>query len=304
MKAVLLDADTLGDDIDLTPIREVVSELNVYAATTPEQLEAHAGDADLLLTNKVVLDDAILAGRKGIMIMATGTNNVDMAAAKARGIPVLNVTNYGTASVAQHTLMLMLALAAKLPLYQHDLRGGAWQQSPYFCLMTHKTLQLAGKHLVIVGAGTLGTEVARLAEAFGVHVTFAARPGKSNDPRPSMESLLPKADVLSFHCPLTEQTRYLLNASALEKIKPGCLVVNCARGGVIDEDAALAALKAGKIAGLAVDVLPVEPPRQGHGLLDALAEPLNVIVTPHSAWISPEARQNVIKITAANIQSL
>ncbi|WP_417361164.1 NAD(P)-dependent oxidoreductase [Gallaecimonas pentaromativorans] len=304
MKAVLLDADTLGDDIDLAPIREVVSELRVFGTTSPAQLAEHAGDADLLLTNKVQLGEAIMAGRKGLLVMATGTNNVDLAAAKAKGIPVLNVNNYGTASVAQHTLMLLLTLAAKLPLYQQELIAGAWQQSPFFCLMGNKTLELAGKTLVLVGSGTLGSEVARLAEAFGMTVKFAARPGNAEDTRPSLDNLLSDADALSFHCPLTEQTRHLLNAERLAAIKPGCLVVNCARGGVIDELAALDALKAGRLGGLAVDVLPVEPPREGHPLLDALAEPLNLIVTPHSAWISPEARQNIVNITANNIRSL
>lgn len=304
MKAVLLDADTLGKDIDLSPIRAVVSELRVFGTTAPSQLQAHAADAELLLTNKVVLDDAIMAGRRALLVMATGTNNVDLAAAKARGIPVLNVSNYGTASVAQHSLMLMLALAARLPLYQRDLAAGAWQQSPFFCLMGHATLEFKGKTLVLVGSGTLGSEVARLAEAFGAKVVFAARPGDPGDSRPSLDSLLPQADLLSFHCPLTEATRHLLNGERLAIIKPGCLVINCARGGIIDEQAALAALKAGRLGGLAVDVLPEEPPRQGHALLASLAEPLNLIVTPHNAWISPEARQNIVNLTADNIRRL
>ncbi|MFA5630993.1 MAG: NAD(P)-dependent oxidoreductase [Porticoccaceae bacterium] len=301
MKAVLLDADTLGEDIDLAPIREVVDELVMYASTTLEQLAAHLDGADLIIVNKTYIPAWAMTGRKAIFVLATGTNNIDMAAAQAQGVPVFNVTNYGTASVAQHTLMLMLALAAKLPLYQRDLAAGAWQQSEFFCLSHHKTLALAGKTLAIVGAGTLGNAVATLAEAFGMRVCFSARPGVASDERPSLDSLLPEADVLSFHCPLTEHTRHLLNRERLARVKRGCLVINCARGGIIDENAALAALIDGRIGGLAVDVLPEEPPRQGHALLDALVDGLNLIVTPHNAWISREARQNIIDMTARNI---
>lgn len=304
MKAVLLDAVTLGDDIDLTPIRDVVSELRVFQQTSPEQLFEHLADADLILTNKVVISAAAMAGRKAILVLATGTNNVDTRAAREQGVPVLNVTGYGTASVAQHTLMLMLALAGRLPLYQQDVAQGAWQQSPFFCLLNHPTVALAHKRLVIVGSGVLGQAVARLAEAFGMVVEFSARPGAVSDSRPTLESLLPTADVISLHCPLTEHTRHLLNKARLQQVKSGCLVLNCARGGVIDEDAALAALRKGTLGGLAVDVLPVEPPVSGHSLLRALSEPLNLIVTPHNAWISPQARQNIIHLTAQNIKQL
>lgn len=304
MKAVLLDADTLGDDIDLTSIRDAVSELRVFSTTAPEELEQHLGDADLILTNKVPISAQAMTGRRAILVLATGTNNIDLDAAAKGGIPVLNVENYGTGSVAQHTMMLMLALAARLPLYQRDLAQGLWQRHPFFCMMTHKTTELVAKHLVLVGSGNLGTAVAKLAEAFGMVVHFAARPGLIDDPRPDFDELLGIADVLSFHCPLTEQTRSLLNAGRFRRIKPGCLVVNCARGGIIDEGAALAALRVGRIGGLALDVLPVEPPRGGHELLDALDEGLNLIITPHNAWISREARQAIVDLTAQNIRGL
>lgn len=305
MQAVILDADTLGSDIDLTPIRDVVTELRVFGNTSAQQLQHHLADADLILTNKVVIPASAIRGRKGILVLATGTNNIDMAAAAELGVPVRNVVNYGTASVAQHTLMLMLALAARLPLYQQDLRQGAWQQSPFFCLLNHTTTELAGKTLVIVGSGTLGSAVARLAEAFGMTVTFTARPGAEQDPRPSFAELIGEADVLSFHCPLTEHSRHLLNHHTLAMIKPGCLVVNCARGGIIDEQAALAALQDGRLGGLAVDVLPEEPPRDGHALLSALQDGgLNLLVTPHNAWITPQARQRIVQLTADNILSL
>lgn len=303
MKAVLLDADTLGHDIDLNPLRAQVDELTVHAGTTPEQLASRLQGVDLVITNKVVIPAAAMVGLKGIFVLATGTNNIDTTAAARLGIPVFNVSNYGTASVAQHTLMLMLALAGRLPLYQRDVANGAWQESPAFCLMTYTTTELLGRTLVIVGEGTLGRAVAALAKAFGMQVRFCARPGATEDQRPPLEELLPQSDVLSFHCPLTEDTRHLLNRERLAIIKPGCLVVNCARGAIIDEEAALAALQEGRIGGLAVDGLPEEPPRHGHPLLDALSHGLNLIVTPHNAWISPAARQATVDLTARNIAS-
>ncbi|MAY13731.1 MAG: glycerate dehydrogenase [Oceanospirillaceae bacterium] len=305
MKAVLLDADTLGSGVDLSPIRALVSELRVFTRTSPEQLEEHLADAELILTNKVQIPGWAMQGRKGILVLATGTNNIDMDAARAQGVPVRNVSNYGTHSVAQHTLMLILALAARLPRYQHDIRGGAWQQSPFFCLLNHNTTELAGKTLVIVGQGTLGSAVAKLAEAFGMTVMFCARPGAEDDSRLPFEQAIEQADVLSFHCPLNEHTRHLLNRDNIDRLKRGCLVVNCARGGIIDEMAALWALQSGHLGGLAVDVLPVEPPDEGHPLLSALKQGnLNLIVTPHNAWISPQARQNIINLTADNIRML
>ncbi|WP_110687370.1 D-2-hydroxyacid dehydrogenase [Salinicola aestuarinus] len=307
MKAVLLDAATLGEGIDLEPIRTLVDELDVHDLTSPEQCRARLKGARIALTNKVVIDAELiddLPDLELICVMATGTNNIDTHAAERRGIEVRNVTAYGTDSVAQHTLMLMLALAARLPRYQQDLANGAWQRSDIFCRLDHPTLQLAGKSLVIVGSGELGSAVAKLAEAFGMQVTFAARPGnEKDDSRPSLASLLPTLDVLSLHCPLTDATRGLIDADAFGAMRPEALLINCARGGIIDEQAALASLRAGKLGGLAVDSLPVEPPREGHALLDALDQNLNLIVTPHNAWIAPEARQCVVSLTADNLRA-
>ncbi|WFM73185.1 D-2-hydroxyacid dehydrogenase [Halomonas sp. CKK8] len=306
MKAVILDAASLGPDIDLAPIRQHLDILDVHDQSTRDQAAERLAGAEVAIVNKVVLDaqtlDALPALRL-ICVLATGTNNIDMAAAKRLGIAVKNVTAYGTASVAQHTLMLMLALATRLPLYQRDVAEGRWNQSPFFCLMGHTTLQLEGKRLVIVGQGELGSKVARLAQAFGMHVDFAARPGnEAHDSRPGLRDLAPEADVISLHCPLTEATRHLVDDALLASLKPDALLVNCARGGIIDEQAALEALRQGRLGGLGVDVLPEEPPRDGHPLLDALGEPLNLIVTPHNAWITPEARQRIVALTADNLR--
>lgn len=306
MKAVILDAASLGSDIDLTPLHAEVDDLTVHQASTTEQSRERLAEAEVAIVNKVVLDAATLeaaSSLKLICVLATGTNNIDMASAERLGIVVRNVTAYGTASVAQHTLMLMLALANRLPLYQQDVASGRWNESPFFCLMDHATLQLEGKHLVVVGQGELGNHVATLAEAFGMRVSFAARPGNEvNDSRPGITELAPAADIISLHCPLTDATRHLVNAELLATLKPGALLVNCARGGIIDEEAALAALREGRLGGLGVDVLPQEPPREGHPLLDALSEPLNLIVTPHNAWITPEARQRIVTLTAENLR--
>lgn len=307
--AVMLDAQSLGPDIDLAAIRNVVTHLETYEQSTPEQALERLKNADIAIVNKVKIDAKTLeqlTKLRLICVMATGLNNIDVAAAKKHNIVVKNVTAYGTPSVSQHTLMLMLALANRLPRYQADIAAGQWQNSDFFCLQAHPTLQLSGKNLVMVGQGELGLEVARLAEAFGMRVIFAARPGsEANDKRPSLDELLPSADIISLHCPLNEATKHLINRERLAKAKSSLLLINCARGGIIDEEAALDALRNGQISGLAVDVLPTEPPKGGHPLLDALAngEPLNLIVTPHNAWITPEARQNIVALTADNIKT-
>ncbi len=307
MRAVILDAATLGDDIDLSTIREAVGNLAVYSNSSATQAVERLGGARIALVNKVVLDEAALSALPGlelICVLATGTNNIDRRAAQRMGIRVANVTGYGTASVAQHTLMLMLALAARLPCYQRDVAAGAWQNADIFCLLDHRTMQLEGKRLVVVGQGTIGARVGSLAQGLGMEVDYAARPGNERgDPRPSLNELARNADVLSLHCPLTEATRHLVNESLLDRFQPGALLINCARGGIVDEEAALAALREGRLGGLAVDVLPEEPPRRGHPLLDALPEPLNLIVTPHNAWIAPEARQRIVDLTADTIRA-
>lgn len=270
MKAVILDAASLGDDIDLSPLRDEVDVLDVYEHSAAQQCQARLQDADIAIVNKVPLDGELLSALpqlKLICVLATGTNNIDKAAAERHGISVKNVSAYGTASVAQHTLMLMLALANRLPLYQRDVVNGRWGESSIFCLMDHPTLELADKRLVIVGSGVLGQAVARLAEAFGMRIAFAARPGnEANDERPSLTELAPSADVLTLHCPLTEATQHLIDADLLRHMKSEALVINCARGGIVDEQAALTALRQGRIGGLGVDVLPHEPPREGHPL--------------------------------------
>ncbi|MGO2414202.1 NAD(P)-dependent oxidoreductase [Cobetia crustatorum] len=313
-QAVMLDAASLGDGMDFSQLQAGVNGLICHEATQPDEVVERLTGVPIVLVNKVRLEAhhlTQLPKLELIAVMATGTNNVDIAAAEAQGIRVMNVNAYGTASVAQHTWMLLLALAGRLASYQTDVAEGDWQRSATFCLMHRPVIQLAGKHLVIVGKGELGSAVGKLGEAFGMRVTFAARPGSEpTAERPSVASLLPEADAISLHCPLTPETRHLIDETALSQLKPGALLVNCARGGIIDESAALEALKSGRLGGLAVDSLPVEPPKEGHELLSALADmrrdqskALNLIVTPHNAWISQEARQNMLNLSLANIDT-
>jgi glycerate dehydrogenase len=306
MKAVFLDTASMGSGINFSGIRESVDDLVLYEYSSTADCIGRLNGAHIAISNKVALDAATLQALpllKLICVTATGMNNVDLVAAQALGIAVRNVSAYGTASVAQHTMMLMLALANRLPRYQTDVRQGQWQQSSNFCLQHHTTLQLEGKHLVIVGRGELGTRVAQLAAAFGMRVSFCARPGyEASDSRAALAELAPEADVLSLHCPLNEHTRELISRSLLQQLKPGCLLINCARGGLVDDQAALDALIRGQLGGYGTDVLPQEPPRDGHLLLDALTLPLNLMVTPHNAWITPEARQALIDKTVLNIR--
>lgn len=307
MKAVILDNDSLGEGVDLSPIENQVNELICHSLTSPEQVDERIKDADIVITNKVLLNEASLKKAeklKLVCVLATGMNNVDLKAAEKLGIPVKNVEAYGTPSVVQHTLMMMLSLATKMPVMQKRMAAGDWQKSPLFTLLDPPTYQIEGKHLVIVGSGELGQAVKKQAEALGMRVTFTARPGKTDDSRPSFDELLPEADVISFHCPLTEETKGLLNRNNIQHCQPHTLVINNARGGVAHEDDVLDALRKGRIGGYATDVLPQEPPKDGHPLLDALNEPLNLIVTPHNAWTSPEARQRIIDLTAENISGL
>lgn len=307
LKGVLLDAESLGSNIDFSGLEQQLDSLISYPNTSPAQVQERIQDADIVLCNKVVVNAESLKASsklKQICVLATGMNNVDLAVAAQLDIPVNNAIAYGTNSVAQHSLMLILMLATQQVRYGKAVASGQWQESPFFCLMQHSVGELAGKHLVIVGSGVLGSKVAQLAEAFDMTVTFSARPGQeSQDSRPSLESLLPLADIISLHCPLTPDTENLLNQETLAKAKSGLLLINCARGGIVNETAVLAALKSQQLAGYATDVLSQEPPVDGNPLLDALNEDLNLIITPHNAWISQSARQNIVDQAAESIRN-
>ena len=257
-----------------------------------------------MVSNKVVLDRPLLEQLpelKLICVSATGTNNVDLQAAAERGIAVTNVTGYGTATVAQHTFCLILALTTRLLEYQAAVRRGDWQRSDMFCLMDYPIREIAGKTLGIVGYGTLGKGVARIAEAFDMQVLLAQRPGgKPQAGRLPLNELLPQVDILTLHCPLTPETQNLIGATELALMRPDALLINTARGGIVDERALANALRKGALGGAGVDVLTREPPTNDQPLLQA--DIPNLIVTPHNAWASREARQRLLDGVAENIR--
>ncbi|WP_375276520.1 D-2-hydroxyacid dehydrogenase [Alteromonas australica] len=295
-RSVFLDAETLGlDSLDTHALDQLNLSLTCYQQTSEANLLARIADADIILVNKVQLEGASLCHAphlKYIGVTATGTNNIDLEYCKKNGIRVQNVEGYGTDSVAQHTLMLLLNLATNFSQYQRDIKAGRWSKSPHFCLSQYDVMELAGKHAVIVGHGELGKRVEGLFKALGMQVSIAARPGNPNDTRPSLNTLLPKADVVSLHCPLTRDTEKLINCDTLSLMKPTCFLINTARGGLIDEAALLQALKAQTIGGAALDVLTVEPPPENHPLMQASLP--NLLITPHNAWIANASRQRLL----------
>ena len=304
MHGVVLDADSLGPDLDLARLRGQLDHWDWHGQTAPEQTANRIREADVVITNKVVLDaDAFAAAPhlQLVCVAATGINNIDLDAAREHGVTVCNATGYGTPSVVQHTFALILALATRLPDYQAAVRAGEWSRSPFFCLLDFPITELAGKTLGVIGYGTLGQGVASIARAFGMQVRVAARPGATGIPvdRVAVEDLLEQADVLTLHCPLTDATRGLIGHAELERMKPDALLVNTARGGIVDEAALADALRAGAIGGAGMDVLTQEPPRDGNPLL---ADDIpNLIVTPHSAWGSHAARQRLVEQVADHI---
>lgn len=305
MYGVFLDLDTLAaGDLDLRPLKQAFSHFVCYDQTTAEQVAQRCGQAEVIICNKVPLGAEQLAAcpkLKLVCVIATGTNNIDLKAAAELGVLVCNCTAYGTASVAQHTLALMLSLANQLPHYTQAAVNGQWSQSPHFCLLDRPVMQLSGKTLGIIGYGELGRAVHQLAQAFGMKVLISQRPGSSTCPtdRLPLAELLPQVDVLSLHCPLTEDTQKLLSRAQLASMKPGSLLINTARGGIVDEQALIDSLRSGHLGGAAMDVLTQEPPQPEHPMLSR--DIPNLLLTPHMAWGSREARQALVQITADNI---
>ncbi len=301
--AVLLDADTLGPGIDLSGLQKSVEQFSCHQRTEPSQVSERIADADIVISNKVKLDATAIAGARAlklILVAATGTNNVDLAAAKAHGITVCNCQNYGSESVAQHTLTLMLMLATHMHGYLADVQTGVWSGQANFCLLHRPIVTLAGKRLLIIGYGHIGQRVAELVRAFGMQVDIAQLPWRPMQAgRVLLDEALPQADIVSLHCPQTPETEKLFNAERLARMKPGSWLINVARGGLIDEPALADALQRGPLAAAALDVLSVEPPPTDHVLLRS---PLpNLIITPHTAWAALSARQSLIDQVADNI---
>jgi glycerate dehydrogenase len=305
-RAVFLDHSSLDlGDLDLSNLNACFTDLQLYPHSTQAQTIERLQCAQVAISNKVPLNAEVFAAcpeLKLVLVAATGTNPIDLAAARAHGIIVSNCQGYGTPSVAQHTLMLLLALATRLSDYQQDVRAGRWQQSQQFCLLDHPIIELHGKTLGLLGHGELGSAVARLAEAFGMRVLLGQLPGRpARADRLPLDELLPQVDALSLHCPLNNDTLNLISARELNLMKPTAFLINTARGGLINEQALADALRAGHLGGAATDVLTQEPPKDGNPLL--AADIPRLIITPHSAWGSREARQRIVGQLSENAQA-
>ncbi|MBQ4567302.1 MAG: D-2-hydroxyacid dehydrogenase [Desulfovibrio sp.] len=306
MKIVVLDGAILNPgDVSWKPL-EALGELTVHDTTPPAALAQRAEGADILLTNKVCLSRAdlpALASVRMVGVLATGYNVVDIDALGEQGIPVCNVVAYGVDDVAQHVMALLLELCRRTSEHTASVRAGEWAQSGQWCYWKHTPLCLEGLTMGIIGFGSIGRRVGELAHAFGLNVLANCRTPK-NPPSYSpfafapLEQLLSSSDIVALHCPLTPQTEKLINAKSLAKMKPGAILINTARGQLVDEAAVAEALHSGQLAGFGTDVLAEEPPVPDNPLL---ATP-NTLITPHMAWATARARQNIINLTAENIR--
>lgn len=280
-----------------------------YPLTGPEEAEQRLRNASIIIVNKVVLRGELLATLprlKMIACAATGTDNVDLEWCRAHGVVVSNIRGYAVNTVPEHVIALAMALRRNVPAYRQDVMNGKWQRSPLFCFFDHPIRDLHGGVMGIVGRGSLGQGVARLAEAFGMRVQWAEHRG-ATEVRPGyapFETVLREADVLSLHCPLNVQTRGLIGEAELKVMKREAVLINTARGGLVDEAALVRALKEGWIAGAGFDVLTKEPPREGNVLLEPDVQRLpNFILTPHVAWASAEAMQTLLDQLTGNIEA-
>ena len=306
MKIVLLDRATLGD-ANLEPLKEL-GELKVYDVTTKEQTIERSKEADIVITNKVVFDRDIieaLPNLKMIAIAATGMNNVDLEYAKERGVVVKNVSGYSTNSVVQHTFMLALALIGKLNYYNSYVKGGEWASSPIFTNLEQPFFEISGKKWGIVGLGTIGKEVARVAKAFGADVVYYStnkNPHSKEYRHIELDELLGSCDIVSIHAPLNSNTKYLISKDELALLKDGAILINVGRGGIVDEKALADEIKNERIyAGL--DVVSKEPISKDSPL-NSILDSDNFVLTPHVAWGSVEARKKLIEGVVENIKKL
>jgi len=306
MRGVFLDLRTVDrDDLDLTSLRSVVTQWTYHDWTAPSRVIERIQDADILVTNKIRLGATAIESAhalKLVCIAATGTNNIDLAACRSRKITVSNVTGYATPSVVEHVYAQILNLMRRLLEYHTAIEEGRWQNADDFCLLDFPIRELNGLTLGIVGYGELGHAVGEMGKAFGMNILIAERAGDSPRPgRVPLDDLLATCHVVSLHCPLTEKTRNLIGARELGLMRRDAILVNTARGGIVDEVALLEALRNGRIAGAAIDVLSEEPPHRGNPLLQQSLP--NLLVTPHIAWASVNARQRLIDEIAANIRA-
>ena len=307
MKLVILERNSVGTDVDVSCFEkfgEVTCYPNTVAANTSERVK----DADIILANKAPLNESTLKDApnvKLICLLATGFDNVDLAYCKSRSIKVTNVVNYCTSTVAQHTLLLALALSEKIAFYDDYVKSGAYSAQDRFSNFDRTFYDLEGKTWGIIGMGTIGRRVAGLAQAFGCRVIFYSASGKStctDYERVEFDTLLQESDILSLHCPLSDRTRGLINKDALSKMKKAAILVNVARGPVVDTQALYDALVTDQIAGAGLDVLEQEPMAKDNPLAQ-IKDSTKLIITPHMAWASLESRTRLVDEVVKNIEA-
>lgn len=303
MQVVLLERDSVNADFRAPAFEH---EWRAYPVTLQDQVVERLTGADIAIVNKLNLraaDIAALPNLRMVAVAATGADNVDLAACRARGIVVSNVRGYAVNTVPEHALMLMLALRRRVFDYTRDVSDGLWARSQTFCLFGHPVADLHGATLGIIGRGDLGRGLARLAEAFGMRVLFAEHKGSPTvrDGYAAFDEIIREADVISMHCPLTDATRGMIGEAEMRRMKPDAILINTARGGLIDEPALAAALRDRIIGGAGIDVLSVEPPRGGNPLL--APDIPNLILTPHMAWASAGAMQSLADQAIDNVEA-
>ncbi len=304
MKITILDRNTVTrGDISFAPI-EALGKTQMFDFMPAEQIIHAIGDSDAVIVNKAKITAEVMDACKNLRfvgLFATGYNNIDTEAAKARGIVVCNVPGYSTDSVAQHTFALLLHFASRADDYARSVAKGDWANATAFSYLSFPITELSGKTLGIFGFGTIGRAVAKIALAFGMRVIAAVRRPQSFEGVEFVdtETLFRESDYLSLHCPLTPETRHFVNRKTLSLMKPTAVIINTARGGVIEEEALTDALNEGRIAGAGIDVLDTEPMRGNHPYLTAK----NCYITPHVAWGSIEARTRLVEMVAENIKA-
>lgn len=308
MKAVFLDFGTMGaEDLDPSTLAAVVPNLEVFDSTPPELVAERIDGVEFVFANKVRMTAELISNASDLRFIgltATGVDNVDLDAAEKHDVAVCNIRSYCTQSVVEHVFAVLLNLTHSIRQYDRSARSGAWQKADNFCMLEFPIRELSAMTIGLVGHGNLGGGVARMARQFGMTVMLARRPGTEaapGDGRFALTEVLERSDAISLHCPLTDATRGLIGGRELLLMKPGAILINTARGGLVDSAALVEALRSGTIAAAAIDVLPNEPPVGGDPLLDYEGD--NLILTPHIAWGTVEARQKAIDEVAANAEA-
>lgn len=307
MKIVVLDRTSVGEDVSVEEMKQY-GEVVFYNSTPDDLVAERIADADIVVANKNPINEASLKDAENVKLVcqfATGYDNVDIGYCKSRGIRVVNVRNYSTAAVAQHTAALALSVLENVPYYDEYVKSGAYSAQERFAHFGRTFYELDGKVWGIIGMGNIGRSVARIAEALGCRVIFYSASGRStctDYEQVDFDALLARSDVLSLHCPLSDRTRHIMNAAAFEKMKRSAILINVARGAVVDTAALAQALKDGQIRGAGIDVFEKEPVPAEDALL-ALKDTGVLQMTPHMAWASTEARTRCVTETCRNIEA-